>query len=368
MFRLAFFPGGQLRPVLQSALILALAGSAGFACSSETPEPAHPATTSPGGATSTKLGAPKDTRYKADIEAQRGHVRVIVREESMCDVIPIRTVVEDGQTKWIADPPTTSQPCEQRVTRNGVISLEVNGNTYRLGVPNAFGELQTQLSDRVQQDLYGEVNGATPIARVMLRDKRGGAHEIGTLQLTQLAKADQRLEELLSEFRALLELPQEKLSGADLARSYELYEQLAAFDSSNPRIGALQALFIDRLYQRKAEQATEQFKKNIEALNAARDILTTNRGVLVLPGFVTSALDGGVIDAQTAGWARGQAALALHRNRGLCGNATQKTFTWSLLALSPPEPKAQLAFQVLRFAYDEPYEKEIAALCQRIVM
>jgi len=70
------------------------------------------------GATSEQIGAPRDTHYAADIEANRGRVRVVVREESTCDVIPVQSVIENGKKKFIAGDPTSSQPCNQRVARN----------------------------------------------------------------------------------------------------------------------------------------------------------------------------------------------------------------------------------------------------------
>ena len=72
------------------------------------------------------------------------------------------------------------------------------------------------------------------------------------------------------------------------------------------------------------------------------------------------------MDVRTADWARGQVAIAIRRNPTLCGPNPETGFTWSRLQLSPPPPESRLAFEVLRFAYDDPYEKEIAALCRRV--
>ena len=165
----------------------------------------------------------------------------------------------------------------------------------------------------------------------------------------------------------MLDRPQEELTGAELARAYELYEQLARFDSSDPRIGALQALFMERLYNRKANEANQRFKNNLEALNVAKDILVANRGTIVVPGYVSTAVDGGVIDDRSVDWARGQVAIAIRRNPTLCGPNPEVGFTWSRLQLSPPPPESRLAFEMLRFAYDNPYEKEIAQLCRRVL-
>jgi len=216
--------------------------------------------------------------------------------------------------------------------------------------------------------LYGDKPKTDPpVAKLMLRDRAGKSQELGTVELTQIAANDRRLEELLAQFRKVLDRPQEQLTGAELAHAYELYEQLARFDSSDPRIGALQALFMERLYMRKAHEANERFKNNLQALSAAKDIVSANRTTLILPGYVSSAISGGALDDRSVDWARGQVAIAIRRYPTLCGPNAETGFTWSRLKLSPPPPESQLAFEMLRFAYDDPYEKEIATLCRRVL-
>jgi hypothetical protein len=355
--------GKGLWQELAAAAILAL----GAGCADQ-PRAHAPGSEGPSeGASSEQLGAPRDTHYTADIEANRGRVRVIVREESLCDVIPVDSVIVDGEKKFIAGDPIKTERCNQRLARNVLISLEVGGNTFRLGEPDARGEVQAQLSSRILESLYGGDLEHAPVAKLMLRDRRGKAEELGSIELSQLRESDRVLDELLANFRAVLDRPQQQLSGAELARAYELYEQLARIDSDDPRIAALQALFMERLYQRKAEEANQRFRNNLEALGAAKDILNTHRTTLVLPGYVSHAVDDGVLDDRSVDWARGQVAIAIRRNPTLCGTNPDGGFTWSRLQLSPPPPESRLAFEMLRFAYDNPYEKEIATLCRRVL-
>ncbi len=332
----------------------------------EKPPPRAPEVV-PDGPLSEQLGAPYDTRYAADIEATRGRVRVVVREESMCDVIPVQSVIVDGEKRFVAGTPVKSQTCNARLARNVLLSLEVDGNTFRLGEPDERGELDAQLSSRMLRELYGSDTRSAPVARLMLRDRQGKSQDLGSIELAQLAESDRRMDALLSEFRRVLERPQTDLSGAELARAYELYEQLARFDAGDPRVSALQALFMERLYQRKALEANQRFANNLGALGAAKDILAANRATIILPGYVSQALDGGVMDDRAADWARGQVAIAIRRNPTLCGPSPESGFTWSRLQLSPPPAESRLAFEVLRFAYDDPFEKEIAELCQRLL-
>jgi hypothetical protein len=343
--------------------LLALAGAWHTACGGSAPPPAPPG---PYRGPS-QLGAPRNTRYAADIEATHGRVRVIVREESVCDVIPVSSVVENGKKKFIAGEPTGTEPCNAKVARNVMLSLEAGGNTYRLGEPDSNGEINANLSDRMLRDLYGEDTKAVPVAKLMLRDHQGKSQQLGTVELAQLAASERRLDELLEEFRRVLDRPQEQLTGAELARAYELYEQLSRFDSSDPRIGALQALFMERLYNRKALEANQRFRNNLEALDSAKNILQAHASSMSVPPYVTGAINGGVLDNQTVDWARGQVAIAVRRYPTLCGPSPDVGFTWSRLNLSPPPPESQLAFEILRFAYDNPYEKEIALLCRRVL-
>ena len=62
-----------------------------------------------------------------------------------------------------------------------------------------------------------------------------------------------------------------------------------------------------------------------------------------------------------------RAVVAVRRYPTLCGPSPDVGFTWSRLNLSPPPPESRLAFEILRFAYDNPYEKEIALLCRRVL-
>src|SRR4051794_3753288 len=255
------------------ALLMAAGGVLwGGACGGSD-KPAEAPAPPQAGPSSEQVGAPRDTRYTADIEATRGRVRVIIREESLCDVIPVQSVIENGKKKYIAGDPTSSRPCNQRVARNVMVSLEVGGNTFRLGEPSPQGEVQANMSDRMLRDLYGDDKANTPVAKVMLRDQQGKSQEIGTIALAQLAATEQRLDQLLAEFRRVLDRPQEQLTGAELAHAYELYEELARFESSDPRIAGLQALFMERLYARKAVEANERFRNNLDALNNAKNIL-----------------------------------------------------------------------------------------------
>ena len=129
----------------------------------------------------------------------------------------------------------------------------------------------------------------------------------------------------------------------------------------------LQALFMDRLYNRKAVEANERFKNNLEALNVAKDILIANRQTIIVPGYVTTAIDGGMLDNRSVDWARGQVAIAIRRYPALCGPSPERASPGRGSSSARRRPNRGWPSRCLRFAYDNPFEKEIAALCLRLL-
>jgi hypothetical protein len=197
---------------LLRAALLSVSALATSACGGSSPPPEAASGGEPATTLSEQIGAPRDTQFTAEIEAKRGHVRVIVQEESTCDVIPVESFIEDGKKRRVAGEPTRSQPCNVRPARNVVVSLEVDGNTFRLGEPSSGGEVEAQLNDEVLRSLHGDDLNETPVAKVMLRHPNGKSQQIGAVELVQLAQSERRLEELLAEFRKVLDRPQQKLS------------------------------------------------------------------------------------------------------------------------------------------------------------
>jgi hypothetical protein len=315
------------------------------------------------------FGAPRDTEYQATAEAERNQIRVAVFERSYCDRLKMKVVHRVDETlkgnEVIArDPPTTIQkalgkdgavPCNERWARNVWVGLRVGDQTFRLGAPGPRGEVVTDLSAEMQQSLYGETPASEAVVVV-------NGVDAGKVSLAGYASHETRVNALLEELRTILAKDETKLSKEDIAKSYELYEQLDQLDTGNDaRIAGLRKRFLELVYQRKQHEATDNMKRNIAALNDAKNILPSLAAGIV-PPYVFSAVQGGLTSTDALLWARGEVALALRQYPALCAGGP---FGWGKLAGGEYAPKARLAFSYLRYAYDDPFQSEVQGLCGR---
>jgi hypothetical protein len=314
-----------------------------------------------------ELGAPRNTSYSAELETEKDVLRLIVFEQSECERIRVRIVsrpeetLRDGEVVprqpvgpvQIAEGSEGVVQCDQRYARDVRVALLVGSSTHGLGRTNPKGELAINLSAELRQSLYGET--APESATLMVEGR-----EVTQVPLAELKKHEERVDELLSEFEALLGKPNEELSGEEISRSYELYEQLRQLDRGDARISALHARFLELLYGRKEKEASESLKRNLSALREAKDIIAT--GAAGVPMFVQVAAQGGALDPAALRWARGQIAMSLRSRASACRSG----FSWSALDSGDWSQDARFAFAYLRYAYDDPFQDQITALCQRL--
>jgi hypothetical protein len=313
-----------------------------------------------------ELGAPKNTAYSAELESERDVLRLIVFEQSECERIRVRIVsrteetLEDGEVisrqpvgpVQIAEGSDGVVRCEQRYARDVRVALVVGTATHRLGRTSPKGELNINLSAELASSLYGD---AAPESAMLLVEGK----EVTQVPLVELKKHEERVDELVTEFEALLAKQPDQLSPAEIARSYELYEQLRRLDRGDARIAALHARFLELLYGRKQKEASENLKRNLTALREVKDIIAA--GATGVPMFVQIAAQDGMLDAAALRWARGQVALSLRTRGSVC----QRGFSWAALDSGDWPADARFAFAYLRYAYDDPFQDQIAGLCQR---
>ncbi|HVW27621.1 MAG TPA: hypothetical protein VHC69_19785 [Polyangiaceae bacterium] len=314
------------------------------------------------------LGAPHDTEYVATAETEREQLRISVFERSLCDKLKMKVVQHvdqavQGDKVVSSEPPTTIQraagvdgvvPCEEHWARNVWVGLRVGDQTFRLGAPSARGEVIANLSAELKQSLYGE--NAPQEAVVVVNGV-----DAGKVSLSGYASHETRINQLLDELRTILSKDEDKITKAEIARSYELYEQLDQLDSGNDaRIAGLRKRFIEVVYQRKQREATENLKRNVAALNEAKGVLPALAAGSV-PPYVVTAIKSGATSTDALLWARGEVALAVRQYPALCNG----TFGWSRLGDGDYAPKARLAFSYLHYAYDDPFQTEVRALCAR---
>ena len=347
---------------LGSALWLALMplGALGAAaCSSSTLT--HRFVDEPAG-TAHELGAPQNTVYMADVATERDLLHVRVYEQSECEHIRVSVVSRTQETLrgdrvvdrqligpvQIADGSDGMVPCNQRYARDAEVALQAGTATYRLGRTDPFGELQVNLSQELKSTLYGE---QLPQMLTLVIERQ----PVAQVSLAELAKHEARVAELVEELRSILDRPNQRQE--DISRSYVLYRQLHELGRQNPEVRALADRFIERVYDRKAEEATQQLKRNLEALNAAKELLSANPSVV--PMYVRVAIQSGETSVDALQWARGQLALGVNENPAACGQLPQ----WEPFAQSQWSLPTRLALHYLHYAYDDGLTAAVRSLC-----
>ncbi len=326
-------------------------------------------------------GAAKNTTYRAQVQTSHHRLHVTVFERSECDIIKVRLVsrtretLRDGEV-ISREAPTLVQveegvegvsECEKRYARDALVLLQVGDATYRLGETSTKGELHINLADLLKRSLQGS-EGPPPAEAVLLVQGHNMAEPLpaGTVSLSQLDAYEKRVDELLAEFGPLLEKPQEKLSGKELARSYELYLQLDRINAGDARIEALQIRFLELVYGRKEKEATANLERNLKALAKAKELLAALRREpdSQVPVFVRVAVETDRPSSQALRWARGQLALGIRQDPGLCGSASDG-FSWDWFEGRRWPLATELALTFLRYAYSDAYSNQVRSLCSR---
>jgi hypothetical protein len=251
-----------------------------------------------------------------------------------------------------------TSPCDRTYARDVQVSLKVGDATHRLGRTSATGQLNVDLSGGLKQSLYGEETPPDGTLFVQWQGQ-GGVHdaEVGTLSLSELQRHEQRVDQLLEELRVILEKDLATLTPGEIAKSYELYEQLRQLNTGDARISALQARFLELFFERKRLERSANFVKNLKALNEAKDILRSQSPLI--PYYVELALSASEPPNSALHWARGQ-VLSAARSTALC----QGAFAWS--GLGSYSPTTQFAFKYLQYAYGDGFESEVSHVCGRV--
>ncbi len=320
---------------------------------------------SPAG-TGYELGAAKNTTYSAEIEPAKDVLRLIVFEQSECDKIRVRIVarteqsVRDGEViaeepmgpVQIAEGNEGVVPCDQRFARDVRVSLQVGSATHLLGHTDPRGELAVNLSAGLEQSLYGE---NAPANAVLIVEGQAA----GEVPLAELRKHEERMTQLIAEFQSLLDRPQTALSQEDIARAYVLFDQLSQLSRRDARVTGLQTRFLEMVYGRKQQEATENMKRNLEALSSAKELLSSATST---PMFVQVGLKDGTVSTALLTWAQGQILGGLRTSPAIC----QGGITWPALLGQSWPTTTQVAIQYLRYAYGDGYVTSIQQSCSTL--
>ena len=312
-----------------------------------------------------ELGAPQNTRYDADIYTSKDLLHLAVYEQSECERIRVKVVSRTQETLegdkrvssefigpvQVAEGSEGTVPCHQRYARDVQVALQVGGATHPLGRTDPFGELHTSLSAELKQGLYGQ---DTPATAQLIVERQ----VVAPVSLAELAVHEQRVEELLPEFEALV--GKEQLTAAELAHAYSLYEQLRELERGDPRIAGLTGRFLEMQYGRLEQEASENIVRNLAALKDAQAMLATP--LAGVPMYVQIGVQDGATTADILRWARGEVALGLRRNPGYCRTETFSSQT----SMQPLRPATRFALHYMRYAFDERLNSQVRTLCTSV--
>lgn len=316
-------------------------------------------------------GAPRDKIYSAELDAAKDEARVTVFEASRCDVIPVTVMQRYQETlhgdevvqrmpvtkKQVAGKSTKDVPCNQTYARNVEVLLEANGGRFILGKTNAQGQVSANLQQLFQVASYGELPSQ---AKVLLRPAQAKPlTEAGTLTLSELAKHEGRVVQLLRELEAILAKGETGATSADIGRSYEIYSELQDVGGYDPRVQGISARFWELFYGRKLEEARGRMERNLAALGDAKETLKA-MGDAAIPMYVQAAVNSGSLDARSLEWSSLRLIRAIRGTPVICTSG----FSWNQVPSYGWSADARLAAQYVRFGYGDAYSGVLGGVCR----
>ncbi len=355
------------------AALVALAGTTAAGCGATTRSVVEKLTT-----TSVGYGAPKNKTYTADVEVQRDTLRVTVYEASQCEKFEVGLVertelTEKGGEVIRQQPLGTVQrtgktlgtvPCDEKYAREVAVGLRIGDAVYELGRTNRFGQLESNLSDEIQQSLYGG-NPRTSTATLVVTGREGATNttqEVAKVSLAELNKAQARLSEVTAELSALLGKGYEAMTPADFVKADELYMQLGQLAPNDARVIALRREFVNVMWGRQALEKSKNLGRDMAALGELRTL--AGDGGVALPMFLRIGIGEGELGGESVDWALGQTAVAFGANPTFCQGVDG--MNWAVLNAGNVPAMNRVAFNVLRFAYGDGFVSQLVLLCQRL--
>jgi hypothetical protein len=345
-------------------VIAGIAGAAICACGSG-PQYTRRMVETPAGYSQT-LGPAKNTAYMAKVAMEHNIAHITVYERSECEVIKLKVVerVEEtldgdevvqreakGSLKIPEGGPAGTQPCDERFARVPLM-LSYAGNTYPLGDTSPTGALDVDLASVVKPGTRG-VDFSSNSPGVLLVAGR----PVGEVPLTGLAQQQQRLDQILAELGPILGKPATKLSDAEVTRAYTLFEQMRELGQDDARVLGMQRRFVEVIGGFKDLAKTESLKRNLAALNDAKDLIKT-LGANV-PQYVQVSIADNRPTPDALAWAQAAALMQVRSNPGLCAGA------WDWTRVDSTTGETRLAFQYLRYAFDDGYTRWLGSVCKR---
>lgn len=317
-----------------------------------------------------EYGAPRDTKYTAELDAGREYGTVTIYKKSVCDVIPVTVMQRYKETvrgdkvlersplnkRQVAGQPQGKVDCDQGYARNMEVLLEAEGGRFSLGTTDELGRVEANLARVFKVASFEEVPRT---AKVMLRSIKGKPLEqVGELSLAQLEKHELRVVELIGKLEAILGKGAAGATPDEITRSYEIYSQMMDIASHDPRVKALAARFWELFYGRKLEESRERLGKNLEALKDAQALLRS-AGDAAIPLYVQAAVNSGSLDHRALEWSSLRLIRALRSAPAVCSAG----FAWAALPSYGWSEDALLAANYVHFAYGSSHAEVLGRAC-----
>jgi hypothetical protein len=317
-------------------------------------------------------GAPRDTVYEVQLDAENQLARLSVYRSSTCDVLPV-TIMQRYEEKvrgekvveraplnksQVVGKPDGSIACDQTYASNVDVMLETEAKgRFPMGTTDQLGQVSADLSQLFQVDSYEKVPESV---HVILRPAQAKPTvDAGAISLGQLAKAQTRISELLEKLKEILDKDPGEVSAAEITRSYELYSQMVALASDDARVSAVSARFWELLYERKLDEARERMGKNLEALSQAKETLKV-MGDAAIPIYVQVAVNSGILDRRALEWSSLRLLRALRGAPAICSAG----FAWGRVPTYGWPADARLAAQYVHYGYGDGHASAIQASCR----
>jgi hypothetical protein len=186
--------------------------------------------------------------------------------------------------------------------------------------------------------------------------------EVARLPLSELKAREARIAQLTEELRANLSKGPGELSPEEISKSYELYAQLRKIAWYDARFQGLAQRFWEVWQNRQASDRAEQLGKNLKALEQAQRVLQT-ASLATLPLFAQVGINDGSLSPRLLEWARWQMLDGFRQSPELCPAGG---FGWSAVPGAPFSPETRAAAHYLRYAYGDPYQQVLGAMCTRV--
>lgn len=343
------------------SLVLSLGACGGGALSTRTVD------TPTGSALS--YGAPSTTSYSFEAEPELDVLRLRFYRASRCDVIPVTVVLRRSETLQgdhvisttvqgsvqIAKPVSGQVACDLGYGQDLQVSLLVGNAVHQLGTTDAHGYVALNISAELREKLFGAAAPKAATVRV-LAPRELGSVDVGQVSLASLADYETGVNRLLSEFGPLLNKGT-AITGPEIQRSYELYEQLRQLAFYDARVKGALARFWELFYGRKALESAQNMERNLKALDGAKALLK-DANLASIPLFMQLAVSSQSYDPRALDWASGSLFEALRHSPQACGG-----FDWHHVQSYGFGPGAQLAVDYLRFARGDDFWAGMSNVC-----